>query len=75
MGLFDTERFPVRDHDDAVVDETVEQGNRGRLVGQEPAPFLEGPVAGDGDNSASIGDGDKAEQQLSAGVVARLHRQ
>jgi hypothetical protein len=52
-----------------VVEESVEQADRGGVFGQEPAPLLEGPVAGDGEAAAFVGGGDEAEQQLGAVVV------
>jgi len=39
------------------------------VLGQEPAPFLEGPVAGDGEAAAFVCGGDEPEQQLAAGGV------
>ena len=37
--------------------------------GEEPAPGLEGPVAGDAQGAAFVGGGDEPEQLLRAGVV------
>ena len=54
-----------------MVQEPVEQADRGGVLGQEPAPFLEGPVAGDGEAAAFVGGGDEPEQQLGAGGVQR----
>ena len=39
------------------------------MLGQEPAPLLEWPVAGDAEGAAFVGGGDEPEQQLGAGVV------
>jgi hypothetical protein len=41
------------------------------VLGQEPAPLLEWPVAGDAEGAAFVGGGDEPEQQLGAGVVER----
>jgi hypothetical protein len=54
-----------------VVQEPVEQADGGGVLGQEPAPGLEGPVAGDAQGAAFVGGRDDAEQQLGAGVVQR----
>ena len=59
----------VGDHDVGVVQEPVEQADRGGVFGQEPAPRFEGPVAGDAQGAAFVGGGDEPEQQLSGGVV------
>jgi hypothetical protein len=39
------------------------------VLGQEPAPLLEWPVAGDAEGAAFAGGGDEPEQQLGPGVV------
>jgi hypothetical protein len=52
-----------------VVQEPVEEADGGGVLGQEPAPGLEGPVAGDAQCPAFVGGRDDAEQQLGAGVV------
>ena len=59
----------VGDHDVGVVQEPVEEADGGGVFGQEPAPGLEGPVAGDAQGAAFVGGGDEPEQQLGAGVV------
>ena len=59
----------VSDHDVGVVQEPVEQADRGGVFGQEPAPGVEGPVAGDAEGAAFVGGGDEPEQQVGAGVV------
>ena len=61
----------VGDHDIRVVQEPVEQADGGGVLGQEPAPGLEGPVAGDAQGAAFVGGRDHAEQQLRAGVIQR----
>jgi hypothetical protein len=61
----------VGDDDVGVVQESVEQADRGGVFGQEPAPLLEGPVGADRQGAAFVGGGDQAEQQLGAGVVER----
>ena len=53
------------------MEEPVQQADGGGVLGQEPAPGLEGPVAGDAEGSAFVGGRDHAEQQLRAGVVQR----
>jgi hypothetical protein len=57
-GLAHAERFAFGDHDDAVVQETVEQADGGGVFGQEPAPLVEGPVRADGQGSLLVGGGD-----------------
>ena len=52
-----------------MVQQPVEQADGGGVLGQEPAPLVEGPVAGDAQGTAFAGSGDDAEQQLRAGVV------
>src|SRR5690348_1562068 len=47
----------------------VEQADGGGVLGQEPAPLVEGPVGGDAQGAAFVGGGDEPEQQLGAGVV------
>jgi hypothetical protein len=54
-----------------VVEEPVEQRDGGGVLGQEAAPFLERPVAGDAEAASLVGGGDEAEEQLRAGVVER----
>jgi hypothetical protein len=41
------------------------------VLGQEPAPLVEWPVAGDAERAALVGSGDEPEQQLGADVVER----
>ena len=52
-----------------MVDETVEERDRWRLAGQEVAPLLEGPVAGDGQAAPFVSSGDETEEELGAGVI------
>src|SRR5580658_2103095 len=59
------------DDDAGVVEEPVEDAGGGGVLGQEPAPGLEGPVAGDAGGAAFAGGGDEAEQELGAGVAER----
>ena len=54
-----------------MVQQPVEQADGGGVLGQEPAPGFEGPVAGDAQGAAFVGGRDDAEQQLGAGVVQR----
>jgi hypothetical protein len=54
-----------------VVQEAVQEADGGGVLGQEPAPLVEGPVRGDPERSALVGGRDDAEQQLGAGVVER----
>src|SRR6202035_4845681 len=61
----------VGDHDAGVVQQPVEQADGGGVLGQEPAPLVEGPVAGDAQGAAFIGGRDHPEQQLRAGVIQR----
>ena len=65
------ERFAVGDDDAGVVQEPVEEADGGGVLGQEPAPGFEGPVAGDAQRAAFVCGGDEAEQQLGAGVIQR----
>ena len=55
----------------AWLQEAVEHGHGGGVLGQEPAPGLEGPVGGDARGAAFVVGGDEAERQLGAGVVER----
>ena len=59
----------VGDHDVGVVQQPVEEADCGGVFGQEPAPGLEGPVAGDAEGAPFVGGGDEPEQQLGAGVI------
>ena len=53
------------------MEEPVEQADGGGVLGQEPAPRFEGPVAGDAQGAAFVGGRDHPEQQLRAGVIQR----
>ena len=70
-GLAHAVALAVGRDDVVVVHEPVEQADGGTVRGQEPAPFLERPVAGDGETAVFVGRGDEAEQQLAAGAVQR----
>ena len=70
-GLAHAERLAFGGHDDGVVQEPVEQADGGGVLGQEPAPLVEGPVGADAQSAAFIGGCDEPEQQLGAGVVER----
>jgi hypothetical protein len=39
------------------------------VLGEEPAPLVEGPGAGGAEAAVFVGGGDEAEQQLGAGWV------
>lgn len=54
-----------------MVQQPVQKADGGAVVGQEAAPVLEGPVAGDCQASAFVGGRDEPEQQLAAGAVQR----
>ena len=47
------------------------EADGGGVLGQEPAPGFEGPVAGDAQGAAFVGGRHDPEQQLGAGVVER----
>lgn len=51
------------------MEETVNQGDRGVLVGSETAPFSEGPVAGNDEAAPLVGGGHEAEEELATGGV------
>jgi hypothetical protein len=59
--LFHPVGVAVGDHDVAVVQESVEEADGGGVLGQEPAPGLEGPVGSDAERAAFVGGGDEAE--------------
>jgi hypothetical protein len=61
LGLPHTERFAFGDHHDAVVEEPVEQADRGGVLGQEPALLVKRPVRADAQGAAFVGGGDEAE--------------
>jgi hypothetical protein len=69
--LAHAERLALGDHDDAVMQEPIEQADCSGVLGQEPAPLVEWPVRADAQGAAFVGGGDEAEQQLGAGVVQR----
>src|SRR5689334_16537054 len=68
-GLAHAVGLAVGNDDVGVVQEPVEQADRGGVFGEESAPGVEGPVAGDTEGAAFVGGGDEPEQQLRAGVV------
>ena len=51
--------------------EPVQQADGRGVLGQEPAPLVEGPVGADAQGAPFVGGGDEPEQQLCAGVVER----
>jgi len=61
----------VGDDDVGVVEQPVQEADGGGVLGQEPAPLVEWPVAGHAQGAAFVGGRDDAEQQLGAGVVQR----
>jgi len=52
-----------------VVQESVEEADGGGLLGQERAPLVERPVAGDPERHPLVGGGDEPEEELGPGVV------
>lgn len=70
-GLSHAVGLAVGDHGGGVLQEPVEHRDGGGVLGQEPAPVLEGVVGGDAEGSAFVGGGDEPEEQLSTGVVQR----
>jgi hypothetical protein len=54
-----------------VVEEPIEERHRGRVLGQEVAPRLERPVAGQPKAAPLIGGGHEPEEELGPGVVER----
>src|SRR5215472_15532761 len=72
LGLAHPERLAFRDDHTGVVEEAVEHGDGGGVVGQEAAPLVEGPVAGQAQAAALVGGGHEAEEELAAvGVEGR----
>ena len=68
-GLAHAVGLAVGDHGGGVVQQPVEHGYGGGVLGQEPSPGLEGPVGRDPERSAFVGGRDEPEDQLCAGVV------
>ena len=65
----------VCDDDIRVVEQSVQQADGGGVLGQEPAPLVERPMAGDPEDPPFVGRCDKPEQQLGpAGHRAGLRR-
>jgi hypothetical protein len=58
----------VGDHDAGVVQQPVEQADGGGVLGQEPAPLVEGPAGRDAERTPLVGGGEP-EQQPGARVV------
>ncbi len=54
-----------------MVEDAVNHGNGGGLVGQEVAPLVEGPVTGEAQAASFIGGGNEAEEELTSGWVER----
>ena len=61
----------VGDDDGGVVEEPVEETDRGGVLGEELAPLLERPVRCDTEGPAFVGRGDEPEEQFGAGGVHR----
>jgi hypothetical protein len=53
------------------MEQAVQEADRGGVLGQEPAPLVERPMAGDAESASFVGGGDEPEQELGAGVVER----
>jgi hypothetical protein len=70
-GLPHPERLSFGDHYDRVMQEAVQQAHGRGVLGQEPAPLVEGPVGADAEGPALVGGGDEPEQELGACVVER----
>jgi hypothetical protein len=68
-GFAHAERLAVGENHDAVVQQSVEQADGDGLLGEEPPPLVEGPVAGDREGHALVGGGDEPEEELGTGVV------
>jgi len=54
-GLPHAVGIAVCDDDAGVMQEPVQQADRGGVLGQEPAPLIEGPVAGNAECAAFVG--------------------
>ena len=59
--FFHPERLAFGDDEHVVVQQSVEQADRRRAVGQEPPPVLEGPVRGNPERAAFIDGSDETE--------------
>jgi hypothetical protein len=46
-----------------VVKEAVEEADGGDVFGEDPAPLVEGPVAGDPERHLLLGGGDEPEEE------------
>ncbi len=71
FGVFHAVGVAVGDDDGGMVQQPIEDADRGGLLGQESTPFLEWPVRADGQGAAFVGAGDESEQQLGGGVIDR----
>ena len=54
-----------------MVQQSIQQADSRCVIGQEASPVLERPVRGDTEGAAFVGGGDKAEEELGAGVIHR----
>jgi hypothetical protein len=64
----------VGDHDVGVVQQPVEQADRGGVFGQEPSPGVEGPVAGDAEGAAFVGGVPERDEQVALAGATRYRR-
>jgi hypothetical protein len=71
LGLFHAVGLALGGDDDGVVQEPVEEADGGGVLGEEPAPFFEGPVRSDAECPAFVGGCDEPEQELGGVVVER----
>ena len=53
------------------MEEPIEHGHRGRALGQEAAPGLEGPMGGHAQAAVLVGGGHEAEEQVAPDIVER----
>jgi hypothetical protein len=53
------------------MEQAVQEADRGGVLGREPSPLVERPVAADSRCPTLVGGGDKPEQQLGSGSVQR----
>src|SRR5919109_1164236 len=64
-------RITRGDHHHRVMQEAIEEENRGRLHGQEVAPLFEWPVARYTQAAPFVRSGPESKQQLRTGVIER----
>ena len=69
--FFEAPRFARGDRHDRVVEQAIEHGGGGAGDGQEGAPVLEWPVAGQADAASLVRASHDSEQQLCARLVQR----